>query len=104
VLYYENKNGVSKIGCVKVLDTWEGINELLHSSNGIDGKNIGADYCSSIDSGAGFVIDVEVSFTNRSLTGLFTCRAESIDFGEISSLEVDVKKIKGKHAGTKICF
>jgi len=47
---------------------------------------------------------VEVSFTNRSLTGLFTCRAKGIDFGEISSLEVEVKKIKGKRAGAKNCF
>jgi len=94
-LYYQDKNKVYKVGCAKVFGIWESINELIHASNGIDGADIDAAYCNSISRETGFSPNVELSITDKSVTGLFTCKAHRVSFGEALSVGVEVKKIKG---------
>jgi len=92
-LFYHHMNKIDKIGCVKVLSTWESTNKLR---NGIVGKDFDESYCSTIGREDGFALDVKLSFTDSSLTGFFTCRAQDRDLGEVPSLRVEVKEIKGK--------
>jgi len=62
----------------------------------IFGLDIDATYCSSTGKEVSFAINIGFSFTNGSITGLFSFRAQHTNFGEVLSSKMEVKEIKGR--------